>query len=199
MMRTKTLARFGFIDHSRGLIDGGLIRLGRSDHSVDWDVVHRVFAVMGLHHAPFFVDQHIDRNRRHLRRRQCSGEISLERRGHERQRRAHGAPHEPAEGFDHTMPLKVLVCFVSHKEKWDLTTTHTFPQLLDVGVEHTDHHRVIWKLIPSLDEPVNADVAKRTGSESKNVKMTLRPRNSSKEMFRPSTDGSENEGAMSPG
>ena len=65
------------------------------------------------------------------------------------------------------MPLKVLVCFVSHKDKWDLPTAHTFPQLLDVGVEHTDHHRVIWKLIPSLDEPVNADVAKRTGSESK--------------------------------
>lgn len=145
----------------------GSLASGESNHSVNRDVVHRVFAIVGLHHAPFFVDQHIDRNRRHPRRRQCPREISLERRGHERQRRAHGAPHEPAEGFDHTMPLKVLVGFVSHKEKWDLSTTHTFPKLLDVGVEHTDHHRVIWKLIPSLDESINADVAKRTGGESK--------------------------------
>ncbi len=33
----------------------------------------------------------------------------------------------------------------------------------------------------------------------KNVKMTLRPRKSSNEMFRPSNDGSEKEGATSPG
>ena len=58
------------------------------------------------------------------------------------------------------MPFKVLVGFVSHQDKWDVPSTHTLPQLVDVGVEDTDHHRVIRKLIPPLDEPINADVAK---------------------------------------